>query len=428
MSRFQKIKGTHDILPEESWKWQYVENMVREVMARYGFEEIRTPIFEETALFARGIGQLTDIVSKEMYTFLDRGQKSLTLKPEGTAPVIRAYIEHNLGERRPINKLFYISPMFRQENPQAGRLRQFHQFGAELIGSPNPEADVETIALAVDIYRALGLKDFTLKLNSVGDTSCREPYKEVLRAFLKPRLQYLCKTCQERFDKNPLRILDCKEDGCRQETQNAPRFIDHLCEACSRHFDQVQKLLAQLDIEFEVDFRLVRGLDYYTRTAYEMISGELGAQNALGGGGRYDYLAEELGGKPTPGVGFAAGIERLLMVLEKRKLLPPRPDRVDLFIATLGEAARDWAMRRSRELRAKGMRVELDFLGRSLKAQMKEANRSGAVFALIVGENELQSGKAVLRDLRQSIQEEIHMEAIETVIAQKIAGKQKNVS
>lgn len=414
MAMFQKIKGTHDILPEDSWKWQYVEHIVRQTMASYGFEEIRTPIFEETGLFARGIGQLTDIVSKEMYTFLDRGKKSLTLKPEGTAPVIRAYIEHSLGERRPVNKLYYISPMFRQENPQAGRLRQFHQFGAELVGSPQPEADVETIALAVDIYRRLGVQDFELKLNSVGDATCRNPYKERLQEFLRPRLDRLCKTCRERFDKNPLRILDCKEPTCQLETAGAPRLIDHLCESCRQHFERVQSLLRALEISFVIDPRLVRGLDYYTRTAFELISGSLGAQNALGGGGRYDYLAEELGGKPTPGVGFAAGIERLLMVMEKDGLLPSPPARVEVFIATLGEEALRWGFATARRLRAHGWRVDLDFLGRSLKAQMKEANRSGARLAIIAGETELQAQKVVVRDLAESVQKEVPMTDLES--------------
>lgn len=422
MAQFHRIKGTHDILPQDARKWRYVEGVVQEVMQRYNFSEIRTPIFEETALFARGIGQLTDIVSKEMYTFLDRGEKSLTLKPEGTAPVIRAFIEHNLGEKKPVHKLYYISPMFRQENPQAGRLRQFHQFGAELIGSPAPEADVETIALAVDIYERFGLKQFTLKINSVGDAACRVPYKEQLQAFLRPRLDKLCRSCQERFEKNPLRILDCKEEGCREQTAEAPRITDHLCEACHHHFEAVKTLLNRLEIAFEVDHRLVRGLDYYTRTAFEIISGSLGAQNALGGGGRYDLLAEELGGKPTPSVGFAAGIERLLMVLEKENLLPEFQEGPDVFIATLGEAAKTWAIPAARRLRRQGFKVDYDFMGRSLKAQMKEANRSGARFALIVGDNELQAGEVVLRDLTTSEQETVAMDTIDEMLRQRTAS------
>ncbi|RMD96685.1 MAG: histidine--tRNA ligase [Calditrichaeota bacterium] len=422
MPQFRRIKGTHDILPPETGKWRYLENKIHEVMSRYGYREIRTPIFEETGLFARGIGQLTDIVSKEMYTFLDRSKKSITLKPEGTAPVIRAYIEHSLGERRPVNKLYYISPMFRQENPQAGRLRQFHQFGAELIGSPNPEADVETLLLALDVYLELGVKNFTVKINSVGDAKCREPYKKELQNFLRPQLAQLCQTCQQRFDKNPLRILDCKETTCRAITQQAPRLIDHLCEECQTHFQAVLRLLDQQGVAYEVDFRLVRGLDYYTRTAYEIVSESLGAQNALGGGGRYDLLAEELGGKPTPGVGFAAGIERLLMVMEKEQLLPGLENEVDVFFATLGQEARDWAFKQARVLRKAGLRVDQDFLGRSLKAQMKEANRSNALFGVIVGENELSRGTVILRNLRTSTQEEIPFDRLIEAIQKQAKG------
>jgi len=407
MPQFQRIKGTHDILPQDTPTWRYVEGIVHDIMHRYGFEEIRTPIFEETALFARGIGQLTDIVSKEMYTFLDRGKKSLTLKPEGTAPVIRAYLEHSLGRRRPVQKLYYLSPMFRQENPQAGRQRQFHQFGAELIGSPQPQADVETITLGLDIYQALGVKSITLKVNSVGDAKCREPYKALLKDFLRPRLDKLCKTCQERFDKNPLRILDCKEESCRRETAEAPKLLDNLCEDCRLHMDQVFSLLEAQDVAFDIDHRMVRGLDYYTRTAYEFISPVLGAQDALGGGGRYDLLAEELGGSPTPAVGFAAGIERLLIALQREGTLPEQQPELDVYLAALGDQARQWVIPQARQLRKHHLRVDLDLLGRSLKAQMKEANRSNARFCVIVGDDELGRNTAQLRDLKSSIQREI---------------------
>ena len=407
MERIQKIKGTHDILPDRSGDWRYVENAIHRVMRCYGYQEIRTPAFEATALFARGIGQLTDIVSKEMYTFEDRGKKSITLKPEGTAPVIRAYIENSLGEKRPLNKLYYISPMFRQENPQAGRFRQFHQFGAELIGSPAPFADVETILNILDIYRSLGLSSFVVKLNSVGDENCREHYKAALRDFLRPRLHLLCKTCQERFEKNPMRIFDCKEEGCIAESQDAPRMIDYLDEASAQHFHGVRALLDQHGIAYQLDHRLVRGLDYYTRTAYEVISNSLGSQNALGGGGRYDLLAQELGGKPTPAVGYAAGIERLLMVLAEENLLPDTGLSLDVFIATIGEKAQEWASKTVRLLRKNGISADMDLLGRSLKAQMKEANRSNAKFALLAGEQELTTGKLTLRDLQHSEQSEI---------------------
>lgn len=405
--RFQKIKGTRDILPEEAGRWQAVEALLRQVMRRFGFSEIRTPIFEETELFARGIGQLTDIVSKEMYTFLDRGEKSLTLRPELTAGVVRAFIENNLGKKQPVNKLFYISSAFRQENPQAGRLRQFHQFGAEILGSAEPAADVEAIALSVAIYSAFQLERFIVKLNSVGDAVCREPYKQKLREYLQPRLNRLCQTCQQRYEKNPLRILDCKEAGCRVETAGAPKLMDCLCDNCARHFTRVRQLLDAAGIKYEPDFRLVRGLDYYTRTAFEIVSDQLGAQDSLCGGGRYDLLVEELGGEPTPAVGFAAGIERLFMVLEQIGWQPAVNQTPLVFLAPLGEAAVAWAVQTAQQLRQSGMAVELDLLNRGLKAQLREANRQQARFAVIVGDNELQAQRATVRDLAMSLQGEV---------------------
>ncbi len=418
--RFQRLKGTRDILPEELGKWQEAEAVIHQVMARFGFSEIRTPIFEETELFARGIGQLTDIVSKEMYTFVDRGDKSLTLRPELTAGVVRAYIENNLGKKQPVNKLFYLGPTFRQENPQAGRLRQFHQFGAEIIGSPDPAADVEAIALSIAIYQAFQLERFVVKLNSVGDAVCREPYKNTLREYLRPRFDRLCKTCQQRFEKNPLRILDCKEEGCRTETAEAPKLFDSLCNDCSRHFTRVQKLLAAAGIVYDLDFRLVRGLDYYTRTAYEIISDQLGAQDALCGGGRYDLLVEELGGSPTPAVGFAAGMERLMMVLEKTGWQPALKSAVDIFLAPLGDAAVSWAMQIAQQLRQRGLAVEVDLLGRGLKAQLREANRQQVRLAVIVGDNELQSQRATVRDLPNSLQSEVAFADLISYLQQSI--------
>lgn len=405
--RFQRLKGTRDILPEEIGKWQAAEAVIHQVMARFGFSEIRTPIFEETELFARGIGQLTDIVSKEMYTFADRGDKSLTLRPELTAGVVRAYIENNLGKKQPVNKLYYLGPTFRQENPQAGRLRQFHQFGAEIFGSPDPAADVEAITLSIGIYRAFQLDRFVVKLNSVGDAVCREPYKNTLREYLRPRLNHLCQTCQQRFEKNPLRILDCKEESCRGETAAAPKLFESLCADCSRHFARVRDLLTAAGITYDLDFRLVRGLDYYTRTAYEIVSGQLGAQDALCGGGRYDLLVEELGGAPTPAVGFAAGVERLMMVLEKIAWQPALKPAPAVFMAPLGEAATAWAVQIAQQLRLQGLAVEMDLLSRGLKAQLREANRQQARFAVIVGDNELQNQHATVRDLPNSLQSEV---------------------
>ena len=405
--RFQKIKGTRDILPEEIGRWQAAEAVIHQVMARFGFSEIRPPIFEETELFARSIGQLTDIVSKEMYTFLDRGEKSLTLRPELTAGVVRAFIENSLGKKQPVNKLYYLAPVFRQENPQAGRLRQFHQFGAEILGAADPAADVEAISLSIALYRAFALDQFLVKINSVGDAVCREGYKQKLRNYLQPRFDRLCKTCQQRFEKNPLRILDCKEAGCRAETAEAPKIVEALCENCARHFSRVQQLLNAAGMKYEIDFRLVRGLDYYTRTAYEISSDQLGAQDALCGGGRYDLLVEELGGEATPAVGFAAGMERLLMVLEKTGWQPITAKAPLIFLTPLGEAAMLWATQTASQLRQTGMTVEMDLLSRGLKAQLREANRQQARFAVIVGDNELQAQRAAVRDLTTSQQTEI---------------------
>jgi len=405
--RFQKIKGTRDILPEEIGRWQAAEAVIHQVMARFGFSEIRPPIFEETELFARSIGQLTDIVSKEMYSFVDRGEKNLTLRPELTAGVVRAFVENNLGKKQPVNKLYYLGSAFRQENPQAGRQRQFQQFGAEILGSPEPAADVEAISLSMAVYRAFQLERFVVKLNSVGDVVCREPYKQKLREYLRPRFDRLCKTCQQRFEKNPLRILDCKEAGCRVETAEAPKLFDELCENCVRHFARVQQLLEAGGMKYELDFRLVRGLDYYTRTAYEITSDQLGAQDALCGGGRYDLLVEELGGDATPAVGFAAGMERLMMVLEKIGWQPTTPKAPIIFLAPLGEAAVLWAVQAAAQLRQNGMTVEMDLLNRGLKAQLREANRQQARFAVIVGDNELQTQHAAVRDLTSSQQTEV---------------------
>ncbi len=405
--RYQKIKGTRDILPEEIGRWQAAEAVIHQVMARFGFSEIRPPIFEETELFARSLGQLTDIVSKEMYSFVDRSDKSLTLRPELTAGVVRAYIESSLGKKQPLNKLYYLGSAFRQENPQAGRQRQFQQFGAEILGSPEPAADVEAISLSMAVYRAFQIERFAVKLNSVGDAVCREPYKQKLRDYLRPRFDRLCKTCQQRFDKNPLRILDCKEADCRAETAEAPRIADALCEDCARHFSRVQQLLEAGGIKYELDFRLVRGLDYYTRTAYEITSDQLGAQDALCGGGRYDLLVAELGGDATPAVGFAAGMERLMMVLEKIGWQPASQKPPIIFLAPLGEAAVLWAVQAAAQLRQNGMTVEMDLLNRGLKAQLREANRQQARFAIIVGDNELQAQRAAVRDLTTSQQTEI---------------------
>lgn len=420
--RFKALRGTRDILPGEAEKWQYIEGKIREIMGRYNYQEIRTPSFEATELFARGIGESTDIVAKEMYTFTDRGARSLTLRPEGTAPVIRAYVEHNLGAKSLLSKLFYIAPMFRYEKPQAGRHREHHQFGAESIGTNDPAQDAELIALLIHILNELGLKTPILLLNSLGCPKCRPAYEEELRVHLQGRLELLCGDCQARHWSNPLRILDCKREGCRQATENVPLMFDHLCQDCAQHFDKVKGYLDRLEIDYVLEGRLVRGLDYYTRTMFEVISDELGAQDALGGGGRYDGLVEEVGGKPTPAVGFAAGLERLMIVLEKRKAPFPEPKGVDLFVASLGDRAKGMVVRMLKEARLAGISCEMDYLGRSLKAQMREANRMGVKFVLIVGEDELRTGKALLRNMDSGQQEELPLEGLMDQLVARIVS------
>jgi len=398
--KFKSVKGTKDILPDESYRWQYVEQKIRSVMHAFNYHEIRTPVFEETALFARGIGELTDIVGKEMYTFNDRGGLSLTLKPEMTAAVMRAYIQHNLGEKQPLVKVYYIAPMFRQERPQAGRFRQFHQFGAEAIGSPNPAVDAEIIVLASEVYRSLGMKNFEIKINSVGCENCRPSYKEKLKDHLKGIIHKLSEESQRRFEQNPLRILDSKDENDRKLTQDSPLIKDYLCHDCSVHFLELQKILENLDVDFSIDGRIVRGLDYYTKTAFEVISKDLGSQDALAGGGRYDLLVKELGGPQTPSVGFAAGIERLLMAMEKANIYKGKENNPIVFIASADEASRNLTLSKATELRRIGIPCEIDMLNRSLKSQMREADRQKVKYVVIIGQDELKSEQVSVKDMK----------------------------
>ncbi len=410
--KIQTPRGTKDILPEESYQWLYLETEIRKVFDQFNFFEIRTPVFEETELFARGVGETTDIVQKEMYTFEDRGGKSLTLKPEMTASVVRAYIQHSLWNKGSVQKFSYISPMFRQERPQQGRLRQFHQFGVEIMGTPSTVADVEVIALAMEIFNRLGLSDLTLKINSVGCPKCRPKYKEALRTALKDVKDQLCSDCQVRYDTNPLRILDCKKPTCRELTKDAPGIEDYLCDECRAHFDEVKAGLDALSIPYEVDKRLVRGLDYYTRTAFEIVSTELGSQDAVCGGGRYDRLVAELGGPDVPGVGFAAGMERLLAIMRKKNLFLGTAPHPDVYFVSLGENARMAVLKLAQSLRQKGLRCELDLIGKSIKAQMREANRLNATFAVIIGENELTKEMAEIKNLKNAQQETVPFEKL----------------
>jgi len=385
-------------------------------MSSYNYREIRTPIFEQSTLFARSIGELTDIVSKEMYTFLDRGQESITLRPEGTAAALRAYIQNNLGEQSPLTKLYYVGPMFRQERPQAGRLRQFHQFGAEAIGSSSPLLDVEMMVLPRDVYLQLSIEEMSLSINSVGCPVCRPKYKTILVAHLEKVFSKLSPESQARLRQNPLRVLDSKEEQDRELTKNAPLMKDFLCPECSVHFASVTAILGTLNVPYQIDGRLVRGLDYYTKTAFEITSTALGSQDALAGGGRYDLLVEELGGKPTPGVGFAAGMERLMMVLEKQGQIKSKPLLPLLYFVALDARSRSWAFVQASALRSKGISIELDYMERSAKAQMREANRQQAKYVIVVGESELTTGVARLKNMLTGDEQTIQLEKIEQAL------------
>jgi histidyl-tRNA synthetase len=414
--KFRSIKGTKDILPGEVEQWQRVEETIRQVMGNFNYREIRTPVFEQTSLFARSIGELTDIVSKEMYTFIDRSAESLTLRPEGTAAVLRAYIQHNVGEQSALTKLYYIGPMFRQERPQAGRLRQFHQFGAEALGSTSPQLDAEMMLVALAVYRELGIGQFALNVNSVGCQRCRPPYKALLVRELQKVRDKLSAESQARIDQNPLRVLDSKDKHDRELTSDVPLMKDHLCPECSEHFEGVKTLLQTTGTPFQINGRMVRGLDYYTKTAFEITSTALGSQDALAGGGRYDLLVEELGGKATPGVGFAAGMERLMMVLSKSGTLPSLETQPVLFIAASGIAAQQWAFAAAAKLRTRGFRTEIDYLQRSLKAQMREANRQQARYALVIGETELQANSANLKNMQTGEEKAVALDQLESAL------------
>ena len=415
-------RGTKDILPDAVRAWTYVENVIHDLCARYGYHEIRTPVFEHTELFQRGIGDGTDVVDKEMYTFTDRGDRSLTLRPENTASAVRAYLQNKLYADGGLQKLFYIGSMFRYDRPQAGRMREFHQFGVEAIGGESPAVDAEAILLAYDFLTALGLKGLTLKLNSVGCPTCRPVYRECLQAYFKEHLKDLCGDCQERYTRSPLRILDCKADAEKSFMAGAPAITDCLCEECAEHFHAVQSYLTSAGVTYELDPRLVRGLDYYTRTAFEIAYPPLGAQSAVAGGGRYDGLVEELGGNPTPAVGFAAGLERVLLALEQQNLLPERPPAADVFLIALGEAAAAAAFPLLHDLRQGGVCALMDYAGRSMKAQMKQANKSGARYAVILGEEEIASHEAIVRDMMESTQESYSLDDMVKRLISEVKG------
>ena len=405
-------KGTNDFLPEDTAKWQYVEAVLRDMAQKYGFEELRTPIFEATELFLRGVGETTDIVNKEMYTFNDKGNRSITLRPEGTASAARAFIEHKMhGMPMPI-KLYYMGPMFRYERPQKGRFRQFHQFGIEAFGSNDAALDSEIIAFAMEFYRRLGLTDLKVRLNSVGCPKCRAEHKAKLQEMLRPHLDELCEDCRSRFEKNPLRIFDCKNEKCQALIENAPSITDCLCEECSDHFAQVKTYLDAAGIPYEVDNRLVRGLDYYTKTAFEIILTEIGAQSAICGGGRYDGLIRDIGGQDIPGVGFALGMERVFAALEAAGIEIPVEKGADVYCVALGEKAREKAFGWVIELRRNGLKAEMDYMAKSFKAQMKAADRVNAAQVVIVGDNELENDAIIIKDMAASEQETVAQDKV----------------
>jgi len=400
----QALKGFKDILPDESPTWQWVEATARSVFHRFGFGEIKVPILEKTELFARSIGEATDIVEKEMYTFTDRNGEQITLRPEGTASVLRAFIEHNLQARQPLTRLYTIGPMFRHERPQKGRLRQFHQMSVEAIGSDHPRLDAEVIAMAWQLLAELGLT-VSLQINSLGCPACRPAYREALLAFLAARQDKVCDDCKRRSETNPLRVLDCKSAHCQEQYQGAPMILDHLCEGCADHFRAVKSSLDQLGIPYGVNGFMVRGLDYYTRTTFELLTDALGAQSAVGAGGRYDGLIEQLGGPKLPGIGFAMGMERLTLLLEQQNDGAAPGRGIDCFLAAIGDAALNYAFLLLHALRAKGVKATMDLEGKSLKSQMKQADRLAARYTLILGEEELAKGEAVLRDMASKEQQ-----------------------
>jgi histidyl-tRNA synthetase len=408
MATIQVPRGMRDILPGEVERWQAVEALVHDLAARWGFREIRTPIVEHTEVFQRTVGDDTDIVKKEMYTFTDRGDRQLSLRPEGTAAVMRAYLEHGLRQQPQPVKLYYVAPMFRYDRPQKGRYRQHVQFGAEIIGSPHPAADAEVLAMPIRLLQAVGLRDVVVRLNSVGDAACRPRFIAALREYFAPHADALCDDCRRRLDHNPLRLLDCKKEGCRRIARGAPSSIDYLCAACTAHLDGVKRHFDLLEIVYEVDPTIVRGLDYYTRTAVEVTSRQLGAQNAMFGGGRYDGLAEQLGGPPTPGVGFGFGLDRLLLSLDEGGLPLAVPDRApQVVVVTVGDAARADGVRVLDGLRAAGIRADGDLSQRDLRGQLRHADRLSARFAVVIGDDELQAGVVTVREMTTGEQDTV---------------------
>lgn len=412
-------KGTKDVLPEQSFKWQYIENTAREVARVFNMREIRTPVFEHTELFQRGVGETTDVVNKEMYTFEDKGGRSVTLKPEGTAGAARLFIENGLSSTPMPLKAYYITPAFRYERPQAGRLREFHQFGIEVFGSSSPQTDAEVIFAASTFLDRLKVKS-RLEINSIGCKTCRADYNRALKEYFYPHLNSMCETCRTRYDKNPLRMLDCKEEGCADFIKNAPKICDYLCPDCKEHFDGVRKLLDMQGLEYSVNPYIVRGLDYYSRTVFEFVSTAIGAQGTVCGGGRYDGLIQELGGSPTPAIGFAAGIERLMLLMENTGAPFPAEERPLIYIAGLDVECRTAAFGIAASLRLQGICAEIDHIGRSVKSQFKYADKLGVKFVAVIGGNELAAGVVNIKNMETGGQEAVKTEDIYTYLKKEM--------
>ncbi len=400
-------KGTKDVLPDKSYKWQFVEKAARETAEIFNIKEIRTPVFEHTELFQRGVGETTDVVNKEMYTFEDKGGRSITLKPEGTAGAVRMFVENGLSSTPMPLKSYYITPCFRYERPQAGRLREFHQFGVEIFGAKSAETDAEVIFAASTFLEKLGINKTELQINSIGCRICRAEYNKALKDYFRPRLADMCETCRSRFDKNPLRMLDCKEERCKKITADAPKILDYLCEDCKTHFEKVKSLLSAQNVAFSVNPRIVRGLDYYTKTVFEFISTDIGAQGAVCAGGRYDNLVEELGGAPLPAIGFAAGIERLMLLMENTGADFGENKKPLIYIAGMDEISRSKAFSLTCGLRARGINAESDLMERSVKAQFKYADKLGAEYVAVIGANELEAGAANIKKMSDGSQTSI---------------------
>ena len=403
-------RGTKDITSKESFKWNYLETKFRQICSMYGYEEIRTPIFENTELFQRGVGDTTDIVQKEMYSFKDRGDRDLTLKPEGTAGVIRAFIENKMFADAQPTKLFYITPCFRYERPQSGRQRQFHQFGVEAVGSDTPSLDAEAISLAMQFLGELGLKDLSVSINSVGCPVCRESYNKLLKEYLEKKSDVLCDLCNERREKNPMRVIDCKVQTCQDNIKDIPLMADHLCEDCQDHFEKLKSYLDEMNIKYRVDKKIVRGLDYYKRTAFEIISNDLGAQSTVCGGGRYDGLVEQMGGpEGYSGVGFGMGVERLLLTLEANNIEIENPNKTDIYIVTLGEMAKLKSFAILKNLRDNHISADKDHLDRSFKAQFKYSNKINAKYTIVIGDEELEKDEATLKNMETGEQKSVNI-------------------